>query len=216
MRIFLILLGITLLSISAFALPLVIDPGHGGFDSGIKGTQIDEKDFTLMLSNEIVSLLNEANQQAVLIRQTSRYLSFNERAMVVEKTGAKAFLSIHGSKTGYSVYICRFPKDEPTPKEKYDPEGGGTHRPGRVPHKPRPKNHAPPKEKILNPALRKPAAHGDGKEAAGRGPVSVNRAARISQEGTDRLLCLKRIEKDEGQMRPFFDFPPGIARQKVP
>jgi len=119
MRFFLILFGITLLSISAFALPVVIDPGHGGFDSGIKGTQIDEKDFTLMLSNEIVSVLHEANQQAILIRQTSRYLSFSERAMVIEKTGAKAFLSIHGSKTGYSVYICRFPKDEPKAKEKY-------------------------------------------------------------------------------------------------
>jgi len=119
MRIFLILSGITLLSISAFALPVVIDPGHGGFDSGIKSAQIDEKDFTLMLSNEIVSVLNEANQQAILLRQTSRYLSFNERAMVIEKTRAKAFLSIHGSKTGYSVYICRFPKDDPAPKEKY-------------------------------------------------------------------------------------------------
>lgn len=102
---------------------IVIDPGHGGFDSGIKTLQAEEKDFTLALSKELKAVLSERGRKVYLTRQTSTYLSFEERALVAERAGAQMFLSIHGSSdTGYAVYISQYPKGELPPKKKYSPQ----------------------------------------------------------------------------------------------
>ena len=106
---------------------VVIDPGHGGFDSGIKTPQLDEKDFALTLSKELRAVLSEGNKKVVLTREVSRYLSFEERTSASERAKADIFISIHGSLQegeggGYAVYITRYPEGELPPKKKYSPQ----------------------------------------------------------------------------------------------
>lgn len=92
---------------------VVIDPGHGGFDSGARGTEIFEKDITLGLARSLRdALVGTGTIRVALTRDEDRFISLEERVDIARRLGADLFLSIHadsageaGDVTGASIYI---------------------------------------------------------------------------------------------------------------
>ena len=78
---------------------IVVDPGHGGNDSGAIGANgIEEKQVTLKITRLIAELSNKNNDQTVEIYQT-RYsdtsISLRDRAKMAKALKADLFLSLH-------------------------------------------------------------------------------------------------------------------------
>lgn len=78
---------------------IVIDPGHGGHDTGAigkKGTK--EKDITLAISKRLAALLRkELGVKVTLTRQSDKYITLGERNRITERVGADLFISIHAN-----------------------------------------------------------------------------------------------------------------------
>jgi N-acetylmuramoyl-L-alanine amidase len=86
---------------------IVLDPGHGGKDTGIVESQGQEKTFTLDLALAIRKLLQkDPHLRVVLTREKDQALTSDERAAVSNAAGALLFVSIHAAmKTGSRVFI---------------------------------------------------------------------------------------------------------------
>jgi len=84
------------------SLPLVvIDPGHGGFDSGARGEEIFEKTITLGLAQALRNALVESGAiRVALTRDEDRFISLEERVDIARRIGADLFLSIHADSAG--------------------------------------------------------------------------------------------------------------------
>jgi len=91
---------------------IIIDPGHGGKDSGALGnitvngkkTEIYEKDIVLKTGLELKKLLNEAypDKRILMTRDTDVYLTLDQRsdmanAVTVKENEAVIFISIHAN-----------------------------------------------------------------------------------------------------------------------
>ena len=76
---------------------VVIDPGHGGIDSGATGKDgLIEKDVTLKFGLELQKQLNAGGKlQAVMTRGGDTFLSLPERVAFAHKSRADLFISIH-------------------------------------------------------------------------------------------------------------------------
>lgn len=77
---------------------VIIDPGHGGNDSGCEGAQgLREKDLTLALALRLEPLLAEGGRLAVrLTRREDRDLSMQDRATVANSQSGDLLISLHG------------------------------------------------------------------------------------------------------------------------
>ncbi|HEY1770874.1 MAG TPA: N-acetylmuramoyl-L-alanine amidase [Chthoniobacterales bacterium] len=74
---------------------IVLDPGHGGDDSGaICGTMV-EKNLTLDVALRADALLRAAGFRTVLTRTDDRYLSLADRAAAANRAEHSLFVSIH-------------------------------------------------------------------------------------------------------------------------
>jgi N-acetylmuramoyl-L-alanine amidase len=82
--------------------PLVmIDPGHGGFDSGARTPAMDEKDLTLALALALRDrLLADGGVRVALTRDDDSFVALGERAEAARRRGADLFLSIHADSAG--------------------------------------------------------------------------------------------------------------------
>jgi N-acetylmuramoyl-L-alanine amidase len=69
--------------------------GHGGRDAGFKLGAHQEKDYTLLLAQEVQTLLQEAGYQVVMIRSADQYLSLEERPVRARQQRADLYLSLH-------------------------------------------------------------------------------------------------------------------------
>lgn len=76
---------------------LVIDPGHGGHDSGaISVTGVKEKDINLATALKVKELLKgHPEVEVTLTRETDTFIGLSERAKMANKMKADAFISIH-------------------------------------------------------------------------------------------------------------------------
>ena len=75
---------------------VVIDPGHGGKDSGAVGSKKTfEKQVVLDISYRIKKLLETHGFKVVMTRSGDQYLSLDDRADLARKVKADLFLSIH-------------------------------------------------------------------------------------------------------------------------
>ncbi len=75
---------------------VVLDPGHGGQDSGAVGPGgIREKDVTLSVALRLKRLLEKRDVSVVMTRSTDRFLTLMQRSRVANSSGADLFLSIH-------------------------------------------------------------------------------------------------------------------------
>lgn len=96
---------------------LVIDPGHGGKDSGAIGINgIREKDVVLNIATEIVRLnrsLFGDEFEVYLTRYTDTLISLSDRTKLAKHLNADVFISLHCNHSdnpkarGVEVYIAR-------------------------------------------------------------------------------------------------------------
>ena len=92
---------------------VVIDPGHGGQESGATGPSEapKEKDLTLALARKLAEVLeSEGVARALLTRKEDQTLGLDERAGFANNRGADLFVSLHvgnsfrPSAQGFSLY----------------------------------------------------------------------------------------------------------------
>jgi N-acetylmuramoyl-L-alanine amidase len=76
---------------------IVIDPGHGGDDAGVRGaTGALEKDVTLALARRLKTLIeNRLGVRVLLTRDADRTVTPDERAALANTNMADVFLSLH-------------------------------------------------------------------------------------------------------------------------
>jgi N-acetylmuramoyl-L-alanine amidase len=72
-----------------------LDPGHGGKDPGNHVGYQQEKDFTLLLAQEIRRQLTAAGLRVVLTRTGDRFVELADRPAFAKRSGADLFVSLH-------------------------------------------------------------------------------------------------------------------------
>ncbi|RUR76492.1 N-acetylmuramoyl-L-alanine amidase [Chlorogloeopsis fritschii PCC 6912] len=77
---------------------VVVDPGHGGKDSGAPGLGgLLEKDVVLPISKRIAAVLEQNGIQTVLTRNSDFFVELQGRVDIAERANATLFVSIHGN-----------------------------------------------------------------------------------------------------------------------
>jgi len=76
---------------------VVIDPGHGGRDSGAVGRQAKEKDIALAISLKLGEYIREhiPDVEVIFTRETDVFVPLHERAQIANDNKADLFISIH-------------------------------------------------------------------------------------------------------------------------
>jgi N-acetylmuramoyl-L-alanine amidase len=102
-----------------FAL-VVIDPGHGGQDSGSTKNGMVEKVLTLEVAHRVQRLLQERGLVVALTRADDTYVSLLDRATMANNQPEAVFVSIHfdeggrsaatGIETYYATHASSFPE----------------------------------------------------------------------------------------------------------
>lgn len=98
---------------------VVLDPGHGGNDSGATGpTGVKEKDVTLAVAKKTLALLSKDGLEVTLTRDDDRYVTLEERTARANQAGADLFVSIHcnaaenKTRHGVETYVLDTTKDD--------------------------------------------------------------------------------------------------------
>jgi N-acetylmuramoyl-L-alanine amidase len=77
---------------------IIVDPGHGGHDSGAIGPSgAREKDLTLAIARRLRRRLEVAGYEVLLTRRDDRYLRLDERTWFANAHGGDLFVSIHAN-----------------------------------------------------------------------------------------------------------------------
>lgn len=92
---------------------IVIDPGHGGDDEGVKGpTGLTESRLTLALARQLkIKLEDELGVRVFLTRQEGENPSLSERTALANRVRAHLFISLHAgeafarSRFGFGVFF---------------------------------------------------------------------------------------------------------------
>ncbi len=90
---------------------IMIDPGHGGEDSGARGKRTKEKDVVLQIAKRLRLLINaQPGMRAELTRSGDYYVNLRRRSSLARQRRADIFVSIHAdgfknpNARGASVY----------------------------------------------------------------------------------------------------------------
>ncbi|MBR8839856.1 MAG: N-acetylmuramoyl-L-alanine amidase [Stigonema ocellatum SAG 48.90 = DSM 106950] len=79
-------------------LVVVVDPGHGGKDSGAPGLGgLLEKDVVLPISKRIAAILEQNGIQAVLTRNADFFVELQGRVDIADHASADLFVSVHAN-----------------------------------------------------------------------------------------------------------------------
>jgi N-acetylmuramoyl-L-alanine amidase len=93
---------------------IVLDPGHGGKDTGIVAAQGMEKTLTLELALSIRKILQkDPHLKVVLTREKDQALTPDERAASSNEAGALLYVSIHAAANAGSRVFIQDLLDEP-------------------------------------------------------------------------------------------------------
>ena len=75
---------------------VVIDPGHGGHDTGTVGAEgTQEKDVALAISRKLRTILTEQGLEVTLTREGDRFVRLEDRARMANIARADLFISVH-------------------------------------------------------------------------------------------------------------------------
>ncbi len=98
---------------------VVLDPGHGGKDTGAVGPAgTREKDVTLDVAHRVAPVLSAQGLQVVLTRDDDRFVSLEERTARANAFAADLFVSIHCNaseskgRRGIETYVLDTSRDE--------------------------------------------------------------------------------------------------------
>ena len=97
---------------------IVIDPGHGGLDSGARAHGLVEADLVLDIAHRLEQRLSfYPHLEVVLTRRTDDYVPLEARTALARRVGADLFLSIHANAShrswtrGVETYFLNFATD---------------------------------------------------------------------------------------------------------
>ncbi|MGH9352064.1 MAG: N-acetylmuramoyl-L-alanine amidase [Terriglobia bacterium] len=98
---------------------IVIDPGHGGHDTGTIGpTGLEEKNVVLDVALRLRKLIErKMGCQVIMTRSTDTFIPLEERTAIANEYGADLFVSIHANASqdpaarGVEVYYLNFTSD---------------------------------------------------------------------------------------------------------
>ncbi len=91
---------------------VVIDAGHGGHDKGAASPFGMEKDYNLLVSKELKTMLEKRGFKTVMVRSTDEFVPLEERARRANSVPDSIFVCIHfnasgdnsGDATGFEVF----------------------------------------------------------------------------------------------------------------
>ncbi|MBI4699302.1 MAG: N-acetylmuramoyl-L-alanine amidase [Nitrospirae bacterium] len=85
---------------------ILIDPGHGGYDSGIIAGDYREKNVVLDISKTLALMINKGTSRCFLTRESDLSISLGERAKFTNSKNADIFISLHiGKHSGMTLYL---------------------------------------------------------------------------------------------------------------
>lgn len=85
-------------ALQSLALQVMVDPGHGGIDSGTSHLGLHEKDLVLKISGYLKILLADNPRFRVqLTREKDQHLSLQERVKKADHSQADLFISLHAN-----------------------------------------------------------------------------------------------------------------------
>ncbi len=109
-----LLLVVCLVSVSNKPVPkrnftikkVVIDPGHGGNDSGCLGSSCQEKNIALAISLKFGKLIEEnfKDIKVIYTRTTDKFVELKERAEIANRESADLFICIHCNSGQHDAY----------------------------------------------------------------------------------------------------------------
>ncbi len=76
---------------------IVIDPGHGGHDTGAIGGGKREKDLVLQVAKRVARELRRHGHPVYMTRNNDRFLKLPQRTKIADKKKAVVFISIHAN-----------------------------------------------------------------------------------------------------------------------
>ncbi|MDE1921335.1 MAG: N-acetylmuramoyl-L-alanine amidase [Candidatus Omnitrophica bacterium] len=93
------LMGLPMVESSSWVHTVVLDPGHGGKDTGTRSwsRDVDEKTIVLDVGRRLKRLLEDAGIRVIMTRDTDDFISLQERTIMAAKSGADLFISIHAN-----------------------------------------------------------------------------------------------------------------------
>jgi N-acetylmuramoyl-L-alanine amidase len=74
---------------------IVLDPGHGGNDSGARAQGVWEKEITLEIARDLRGFLKRAAYDVAMTRDADAFVSLRQRAQIANVERADLFVSIH-------------------------------------------------------------------------------------------------------------------------
>jgi N-acetylmuramoyl-L-alanine amidase len=94
---------------------IVLDPGHGGHDPGVRGNGVSEAELVLDVSLRLKKLLeNQPGMEVVMTRGTDVFIPLDQRTAIANREAADLFLSIHANASrnikarGVETYFLNF------------------------------------------------------------------------------------------------------------
>jgi len=85
---------------------IVVDAGHGGTDGGASSPgQHDEADLNLSVAKLLERKLKKYGAEVIMTRTEDTYLSLEDRADIIRKSGADFAVSVHHNSTDYSTDV---------------------------------------------------------------------------------------------------------------
>ena len=102
---------------------IVIDPGHGGKDSGAQGKKSNEKDIVLAIGKLLKKELEKEGFKVKMTRDKDEFIELGQRANLANQWDGDLFISLHCNAIdasaerkkqikGYHVYVLRAPESE--------------------------------------------------------------------------------------------------------
>lgn len=100
---------------------IVLDPGHGGYDLGLRSGELREKDVTFSLARGVEAALRKKNKVVYLTRRADQFLSITDRALFANQKAPDVFISIHLSLSDdFVIYTSSAePESEPVSELLY-------------------------------------------------------------------------------------------------
>jgi N-acetylmuramoyl-L-alanine amidase len=79
---------------------IVLDPGHGGTDSGARGETVVEKDVVLQIARTVRAELERQGYRVIMTRNDDSNPSYDDRAALANARRDAIFVSLHVASTG--------------------------------------------------------------------------------------------------------------------